>query len=106
VLAVVRLRATGDVVARGRVALAALAARPGFLGGTLGRATDDPDLWVLTTRWSSVGEYRRALSSWDVKMHAHPLLYEAVDEPSAFEELLDVTAAGAVTEGVSDRSPD
>lgn len=105
-LAVVRLRARGDVVARSRVALAAFAARPGFLGGTLGRSTDDPDLWVLMTRWASVGEYRRALSSWDVKMNAHPLLYEAVDEPSAFEELLDMTPGGSLTEGVSDRSPD
>jgi quinol monooxygenase YgiN len=64
---------------------AALAARPGYLGGTVGRNVDDPELWVLTTRWEHVGAYRRALSSYDVKLHAVPLLSLAIDEPSAFE---------------------
>ena len=63
----------------------ALAERPGFLGGTVGRNVDDPDLWVLTTRWEHVGAYRRALSSYDVKLHAVPVLYRALDEPSAYE---------------------
>ena len=39
----------------------ALAERPGYLHGTVGRNVDDPDLWVLTTRWEHVGAYRRAL---------------------------------------------
>ena len=30
--------------------------------GQLGRNLDEPDLWVLSTRWESVGAYRRALS--------------------------------------------
>lgn len=63
----------------------ALAKRPGFLGGTVGRNVDDPDLWVLATRWEHVGAYRRALSSYDVKLHAVPVLYRALDEPSAYE---------------------
>ena len=66
-------------------ALAALAARPGYLDGTVGRNVDDPTLWVLTTRWEHVGAYRRALSSYDVKMRAVPVLYRALDEPSAYE---------------------
>jgi hypothetical protein len=45
-------------------------------------------LWTLTTRWDSVGSYRRALGSFEVKLHAVPLMYRAVDEPTAFEELL------------------
>ncbi|MBF4163411.1 antibiotic biosynthesis monooxygenase family protein [Nocardioides acrostichi] len=63
----------------------ALAARPGFLAGIVGRNVDDPELWTLTTRWEHVGAYRRALSSYDVKMHAVPLLGRALDEPSAYE---------------------
>lgn len=63
----------------------ALAACRGYLDGTVGRNVDEPDLWVLTTRWESVGAYRRALSSYDVKMRAVPVLYRAVDEPSAYE---------------------
>lgn len=63
----------------------ALAERPGFVDGTVGRNVDDPDLWVLTTRWEHVGAYRRALSSYDVKLHAVPVLGRALDEPSAYE---------------------
>lgn len=63
----------------------ALAACRGYVGGTVGRNVDDPSLWVLTTRWEHVGAYRRALSSYDVKMRAVPVLYRAVDEPSAYE---------------------
>lgn len=64
---------------------AVLAARPGFLAGTVGRNLDEPTLWVLTTRWEHVGAYRRALSSYDVKMGAVRLLARAVDEASAYE---------------------
>ena len=31
------------------------------------------------------GAYRRALSSYDVKLHAVPTLSRALDEPSAYE---------------------
>lgn len=64
---------------------AALADRPGYLAGTVGRNLDDPELWVLSTRWEHVGAYRRALSSYDVKLHAVPTLSRALDEPSAYE---------------------
>lgn len=66
---------------------ALLAARPGYLGGEVGRNVDEPDLWVLCTRWEHVGAYRRALSSYDVKLGAVPLLSRALDEPSAYEVL-------------------
>lgn len=68
-------------------ALVALAQRPGYVGGTIGRNVDEPDLWVLTTTWENVGSYRRALSSYDVKVTAVPLLSQAIDEPSAYETL-------------------
>ena len=68
-----------------QLALDALAERPGHLAGTLGRNVDDPTLWVLTTQWEHVGAYRRALSAYDVKLRAVPLLSRALDEPSAYE---------------------
>ena len=58
---------------------------PGYVDGRIGRNLDDPTLWVLTTRWENVGAYRRALSSYDVKLQAVPLLSRAIDEPSAYE---------------------
>jgi len=63
----------------------ALAERPGYLHGGLGRNVDDPTLWLLTTTWENVGSYRRALSAYDVKLHAVPTLSRALDEPSAYE---------------------
>ena len=69
-----------------------LAARPGYVEGTVGRNLDDPELWVLTTRWENVGAYRRALSSYEVKLNAVPLLSRALDEPSAYEVVEGDTA--------------
>lgn len=88
VLVVNRFRvADGDETFRADVesAHALLAERPGYVDGTIGRNMDEPDLWVLTTRWVNVGAYRRALSAYDVKVGAVPLLSRAVDEPSAYE---------------------
>ena len=66
-------------------ARAALAERPGHLGSQVGRNVDDPTLWVLTSTWEHVGAYRRALSAYDVKLHAVPVLSRAIDEPGAYE---------------------
>jgi quinol monooxygenase YgiN len=63
----------------------ALAARPGHLSSRVGRNADDPELWVLTTEWEGAGAYRRALSAYDVKLTAVPVLSRALDEPSAYE---------------------
>lgn len=63
----------------------ALAARPGYVDGQVARNVDEPDLWLLVTTWADVGSYRRALSSYDVKVTAVPLLSRALDEPSAYE---------------------
>ena len=84
------------------LAHATLAAQRGYLDGTLGRNVDEPDLWVLTTRWENVGSYRRALSSYDAKLHAWPALTLALDEPSAYEVVepgRDLNQAGARTLG-------
>jgi hypothetical protein len=64
---------------------AALAERPGYVTGQVGRNVDDPALWTLVTTWEHVGAYRRALSSYDVKLHAVPVLSRALDEPGAYE---------------------
>jgi quinol monooxygenase YgiN len=78
-----------------QAALAAFAARPGYLRGRVGRAADDPTAWVLTTEWEGVGAYRRSLSAYDVKVDAAPLLARGRDEPSAFELLLSDEATAA-----------
>lgn len=73
---------------RAQAALAAFAARPGYLRGRVGRAADDPTAWVFTTEWEGVGAYRRSLGAYDVKVDASPLLALGRDEPSAFEVLV------------------
>ena len=64
---------------------AALAAQRGYVGGAVGRNVDDPELWLLQTSWEGPGAYRRALSSYDVKLRAWTLLGSALEEPSAYE---------------------
>jgi heme-degrading monooxygenase HmoA len=91
-------------VARAHAALTVLAARPGYRAGRLGRAVDDPTAWLLVVDWESVGAYRRALSSYEVKVHATPLLAEALDEPSAFEVLASAPPGGSVEVAASDRA--
>ena len=88
-------------LAQARVALAAFAARDGYVRGRIGRSADDPTAWVLTTEWTGVGAYRRSLSSYDVKVEAASLLSRGRDEPSAFEVLV---ADGDLRE--SDRAVD
>jgi quinol monooxygenase YgiN len=68
-------------------ALAVLSEQAGCAGGQLGRNVDDPTLWTMVTTWKDVGSYRRALSRYEVKMGAVPLLSRAIDEPSAYESL-------------------
>jgi quinol monooxygenase YgiN len=89
VLVLTRYRVTDDeaasFAAQADAALAALSTRTGFVDGQVARNVDDPQLWTLTTRWDGVGSYRRALSAFEVKTTAVPLLSHAIDEPSAYE---------------------
>lgn len=89
-----------------QAALDALAARPGFLRGRVGRAADDPTAWVLSTEWDGVGAYRRSLSSYEVKVHAAPLLGRGRDEVSAFEVLLARDEAQPAAASPSRRAAD
>ena len=86
-------------------AVAALAACRGYRSGRVGRAVEDPSAWVVQTEWDGVGAYRRALSAYDVKVHAAPLLGLALDEASAYEVLF-ADGADPVDEGESARALD
>ncbi|GAA4888368.1 antibiotic biosynthesis monooxygenase family protein [Streptomonospora salina] len=74
-------------LADAEAAVEAMSRRPGFRGSRIGRAADDPQLWTVVTEWDGPGAYRRALSDFDVRMAAVPLLSTAYNEPSAFEVL-------------------
>lgn len=103
------------VVASGQVAeftdsahaaLVALAARPGYRGGELSRALDQPEHWCLATRWDSVGAYRRALGDVQVRLATVPLFAQALDEPAGYEVLARAEPGGPVTTSASDLAPD
>jgi quinol monooxygenase YgiN len=88
VLVVARLRPAGDEVsfrADVRLAIDALASRPGHVSSRLAQALEDPSIWVLLSEWVDVGSYRRALSSYDVKMASAVLMGAVRDEPTAYE---------------------
>jgi quinol monooxygenase YgiN len=86
-LAVIRLRAQPTEAAEAALGtvLQALQAQPGFVRATIGRAADDPDLWVLVLEWADIGSYRRALSGYDAKLAFGPVQGWIVDEPTAYE---------------------
>jgi hypothetical protein len=90
---------------RAQAALAAFAARPGYVRGRIGRAADDASQWVLTTEWVGVGAYRRSLSAYDVKVDAAPLLSLGRDEASAFE-VLHASEGDGQSSAVSRRARD
>jgi len=95
---VLRFHVTADGVEQfrdeARAAAHLLEGSAGCDGVQVARASDDPSLWLLITRWRSVGSYRRALSSYDVKLNAVPFLSRAIDEPTAFEVLFAKDAIG------------
>ena len=87
-LAVTRLRVpsgAAEVEEGLRDVLAALGVRPGFVTGRVARAVDDEGLLVLVTEWFGAGDYRRALSAYDLKVAFADLMPYVVDEPNAYE---------------------
>jgi hypothetical protein len=100
-ISVVRLSGS-DLAGAAAEALRVLAARPGYVSGRAGRATDDPTAWVLVTEWLDVGSYRRALGNYEVKIHAQPLLSQALDDASAFEVLVDAAPGAEPVSYLSD----
>jgi quinol monooxygenase YgiN len=73
----VRLQAAVDVLRK----------QKGFVTARAGVNVDDPELLALTLEWENIGSYRRALSPYEVKVTAVPLLSLAIDEPTAYEDL-------------------
>jgi hypothetical protein len=104
VITVIRLVAAADepLADEAAAALAVLAARPGYVRGSAGRATDDPTQWVLVTEWRDIGSYRRALGNFDVKVHAQALLSRAIDEANAYEVLVDAQPGAQPVRHASD----
>jgi heme-degrading monooxygenase HmoA len=100
---VLRFEAGAEFLSEASDVLALLATRPGFLGGQVARAYDEPERWCLLTEWESVGAYRRALGSYEVKVGATGLLSRAVPEASAYETLVTADADGQMARRDSDR---
>nr|WP_238354806.1 antibiotic biosynthesis monooxygenase [Kribbella sandramycini] len=66
-------------------AVEVLSRQKGFVAARTGRNVDDPELLALNLEFENVGSYRRALSPYEVKLTAVPLLSQAIDEPTAYE---------------------
>jgi quinol monooxygenase YgiN len=98
------MAADSDFRRRAQDALTALGQRPGFVRGSIGRSTDDTSAWVLVTEWDDIGSYRRALGNYHVKMHATPLLADAVDMPASFETLVVADPGPILIEYKSDHA--
>ena len=88
-LVVNRFRVTEEEGAGFRTALESalglLAAQKGYVAGHIGRNVDDPELWLLQTRWNGAGDYRRAIGAYDVRANAWSVIGRAIEEPSAYE---------------------
>jgi heme oxygenase (mycobilin-producing) len=97
---------TAEFLRQAQAALAALATRPGYRDGELARCLDEPQHWVLVTRWESVGAYRRALGDFEVRVNAVPLLARSEHEPSAYEPLAAAAPGGEVRLSASDLAPE
>ena len=79
-----------EFAVRAQAAVDVLAQQKGFVAAQVGRNVDDPELLALNMEWENVGSYRRALSPYEVKLTAVPLLSQAVDEPTAYEDLAEL----------------
>ena len=88
--AIARFRVHGEAVTTflGSLEAAhqALAACEGYISGRIGSNTDEPDLIAMVTEWRNIGSYRRALSNYQVKLVAVPILAQAIDEPGGYIE--------------------
>ena len=60
----------------------------GFQSAKACLALDDDSLGLVFLQFDSVGNYRRALSAYDIKVGATEFLSQALDEPSAYEVLI------------------
>jgi quinol monooxygenase YgiN len=87
--AISRFRVSGNAGSfreRAEAAAQFFRGRDGCMGADLLQNLDEPELWTIVSRWENVGSYRRAFSGYDAKMVLVPLLSEAIDEPSAYDD--------------------
>jgi len=88
-MAISRFRVPGDAsgfVAGAQAVVARFSASVGCAGAELMQNLDEPELWVIVSRWADVGSYRRAFNGTEAKLVLIPLLSLAIDEPSAYAE--------------------
>ena len=90
-----RSRDVAALMVQLRESISLLATKEGFVDARVSRAIDDGALITLELSWDTVGSYRRALSSYDVKVQVVPIMSQALDEPTAFEVLHVRDARGA-----------
>jgi hypothetical protein len=88
-----------------RESVAVLSRFDGFVDARIGRAVDDEELIVLQLSWRTVGDYRRALSSYDVKVSVVPVISQVIDEPTAYE-VLHVTDSDGPVDALGARAAD
>lgn len=86
-------------------ALAALSEAPGFSDGWVGRSPDQPDRWVLGSRWEDAGALRRGLGSYAAKMALGPLQAYSTGEDLVVE-LLTLTDGKHIATAPSVRAAD
>ena len=94
-----------EFVSDARAAIDVLSQRPGFVRGSIGQALDEAGSMTILLEFDDVGSYRRALSNYDVKITAVPVLSRATDDPTAFE-LLHSRVLDGVVDAQSSIAPD
>lgn len=104
VIVVLRYQGT-DLLAPLDEALAALARTNGFEEGWIGRAPDDPTVWLLTARWADAGAMRHGLGSFAVKVALGPLQAHSAPGDVVVEELV-MRAGEAAVRRASDLAGD
>lgn len=77
-------------------ALEALAAQPGCQRLRLAAATDTPGRYVLTAEFATAGDYRAALSPFDVRTRLVPWLSTAESGAGVFEVLAAADGTGTL----------
>ena len=65
--------------------------QPGFQSAKVCMAIDDDTTGLIFLHFDSIGNYRRALSNYSIKLEATRFLSQAIDESSAFEVLVSFT---------------
>ena len=78
---------------------------PGCLGVELGRSLDSEVEHVLVSRWNNVGDYRKALSNYQVKSEVIPFISIRTRD-SFTAEIIEVTSLHGSDSFTSGLAPD